>query len=97
MNVAEEVSQDTSYLQDIWKGYYNAKLVNRDQDFINDLKDRYGDRLGQYYGSQFEDFYSKMAVKKNTHFDNTYITLNVSTVHVPTNVFEGGEYISYLL
>lgn len=91
MNVAEEVSQDPSYLQDEWKGYYNAKIINQPKDYIDDLKGRYKKRLPEYYGSKFLEQYNKLDLTPNSHFEGIPISLNASTVHVPTSVFDGGK------
>ena len=91
MNVAEEVSQDPSYLQDEWRGYFNAKMVNQPDHYYDNIEDRYNSKVYEYYGTKYKEFFRHLDMTPNTHFDYLPVSLNVSTVHVPTNVFEGSK------
>merc|ERR1719412_2774650 len=99
MELAENIALDHQYDKDMGKrlkqggfSYNNAKKLNvldEDEGGAGSEFDRY---LSQYRGKDDEYYapgYSRMVPKANKHFSGIPVNTSHSTVHVPTNVFDG--------
>ncbi|XP_042866584.1 voltage-dependent calcium channel subunit alpha-2/delta-3-like isoform X9 [Penaeus japonicus] len=75
MNVAEEAALDKEHKQDEEVEYYNAKRLN----------EVYTDRNNQ---ERLLEGYRELTLIPNSHFDGIPVNENVSSVHVPTNVYD---------
>jgi hypothetical protein len=99
MELAENIALDHKYDKDrgerLKEGrytYYNAKKLNvlsEDDEGGADEFDRY---LSQYR-DRSDDYwapgYSRMVLSANKHFSGIPVNISHSSVHVPTNVFDG--------
>ena len=100
MELAENIALDHKYDKDrgerLKEGRYhynNAKKLNvlpeDDEGGAGSEFDRY---LSQYRGKDDEYYapgYSRMVLKANKHFSGIPVNTSHSSVHVPTNVFDG--------
>lgn len=75
MNVAEEAALDKEHKQAEKVKYYNAKRLN----------EVYTDRNNQV---RLKEGYEELTLVPNAHFDGIPVNENVSSVHVPTNVYD---------
>lgn len=105
MEYAENLALDHKYEKDLGTylkkpprmggfHYFNAKKINvideDDEDQIDDW-DKYlsaTDRLED--DDRFRVGYSRVMLEENKHFSGIPVNTNMSSVHVPTNVFDGG-------
>ena len=72
--------------------YNNAKKVNVLDEDDEGGGDEYSRYLSQYRDKDDEYYsigYSRMVLTANKHFDGIPVNTSFSTVHVPTNVFDG--------
>ena len=73
--------------------YFNAKKVNvpagEDDDGENAWESFLSATDRSEADSRFAIGYSRMELKPNNHFSGIPVNINMSTVHVPTNVFDG--------
>jgi len=99
MELAENIALDHKYDKDrgerLKEGrytYYNAKKLN----VLADDDEGGGDEFARYlsqYRDPGDDFwapgYSRMSLTANKHFSGIPVNTSYSSVHVPTNVFDG--------
>eukprot|EP00090_Calanus_glacialis_P023863 TRINITY_DN369_c0_g1_i1.p1 TRINITY_DN369_c0_g1~~TRINITY_DN369_c0_g1_i1.p1 ORF type:complete len:1359 (+),score=332.60 TRINITY_DN369_c0_g1_i1:336-4412(+) len=99
MELAENIALDHKYDKDrgerLKEGrytYHNAKKLNVLPEDDEGGGDEYGRYLSQYR-DQTDEFYapghSRMALTANKHFSGIPVNTSFSSVHVPTNVFDG--------
>merc|ERR1712079_538948 len=72
--------------------YNNAKKLNVLDEDDEGGGDEYNRYLSQYRDKEDEYYrigYSRMVLTANNHFDGIPVNTSFSTVHVPTNVFDG--------
>merc|ERR1711892_1333528 len=99
MELAENIALDHKYDKDrgerLKEGrytYYNAKKLNVLSEDDEGGGDEFGRFLSQYRdpGDEFySPGYSRMALTANKHFSGIPVNTSYSSVHVPTNVFDG--------
>jgi len=99
MELAENIALDHKYDNErgerLKKGsytYHNAKKLNVLPEDDEGGGDEYGRYLSQYRDQSDESYapgYSRMVLTANTHFSGIPVNTSFSSVHVPTNVFDG--------
>ena len=99
MELAENIALDHQYDKDMGKrlkqggfSYNNAKKLNVLDEEDDSQGDEYERYLSQYRDKQDEYYrigYSRMVLTANKHFSGIPVNTSHSTVHVPTNVFDG--------
>lgn len=99
MELAENIALDHKYVKDrgeeLKEGkytYYNAKKLNVLEDGDEGGGDEYGRYLSQYRDKSDQFYmpgYSRMVLEANKHFSGIPVNTSYSSVHVPTNVFDG--------
>ena len=99
MELAENIALDHQYDKDMGKrlkqggfSYNNAKKLNVLDEEDDSQGDEYERYLSQYRDKQDEYYrigYSRMVLTANKHFSGIPVNTSQSTVHVPTNVFDG--------
>ena len=100
MELAENIALDHKYDKDMGKrlkqggfSYNNAKKLNvLDEEDDNPGGEEYERYLSQYRDKEDEYYrigYSRMKLTANKHFSGIPVNTSQSTVHVPTNVFDG--------
>merc|ERR1711962_1555239 len=100
MELAENIALDHKY--DKTRGerlksgrytYYNAKKLNVLKDDDEESGGNEYDRYLSQYGDQNDPYYmpgySRMVLTANKHFSGIPVNTSYSSVHVPTNVFDG--------
>ena len=99
MELAENIALDHKYDKDMGQrlkaggfSYNNAKKLNvLDEDDEGGV-DEYSRYLSQYRDKDDDYYrvgYSRMVLTPNKHFSGIPVNTTYSTVHVPTNVFDG--------
>jgi len=99
MELAENIALDHKYDKErgerLKKGaytYYNAKKLNVLPEDDEGGGDEYGRYLSQYRDQSDDSYapgYSRMVLTANAHFSGIPVNTSFSSVHVPTNVFDG--------
>merc|ERR1711892_1010726 len=99
MELAENIALDHKYDKDrgerLKEGrytYYNAKKLNVLPEDDEGGGDEYGRYLSQYRDQSDDSYapgYSRMVLTANKHFSGIPVNTSFSSVHVPTNVFDG--------
>merc|ERR1711892_1503783 len=99
MELAENIALDHKYDKDrgdrLKEGrytYHNAKKLNVLPEDDEGGGDEYGRYLSQYRDQSDDSYapgYSRMVLTANKHFSGIPVNTSFSSVHVPTNVFDG--------
>jgi len=99
MELAENIALDHKYdpergerLKQGRYTYHNAKKLNVLQEDDKGGSNEYDRYLSQYRDQQdpyYEAGYSRMVLTANKHFSGIPVNTSYSSVHVPTNVFDG--------
>merc|ERR1712123_10150 len=99
MELAENIALDHKYDKDrgdrLKEGrytYHNAKKLNVLPEDDEGGGDEYGRYLSQYRNQSDDSYapgYSRMVLTANKHFSGIPVNTSFSSVHVPTNVFDG--------
>merc|ERR1719495_1449001 len=99
MELAENIALDHKYDKDrgerLKEGrytYYNAKKLNVLDEDDEGGGDEYSRYLSQYRDQSDDSYapgYSRMVLTANAHFSGIPVNTSFSSVHVPTNVFDG--------
>ena len=99
MELAENIALDHKYDKDrgerLKEGmytYYNAKKLNILEEDDDGTGDEYSRFLSQYRDKEDQYYapgYSRMMLTANKHFSGIPVNTSFSSVHVPTNVFDG--------
>ena len=99
MELAENIALDHKYDKDrgerLKEGrytYHNAKKLNvlpEDDEGGGDEYDRYLSQYRDQGDASYAPGYSRMALTANKHFSGIPVNTSFSSVHVPTNVFDG--------
>ena len=99
MELAENIALDHKYDKDrgerLKEGrytYYNAKKLNVLPEGEEEGANEYDRYLSQYRDQNDEYWapgYSRMVLTANKHFSGIPVNISYSSVHVPTNVYDG--------
>ena len=87
--------QDTKRHAPVFRYHYiNAKKLNvlpEDDEGGGDEFERYLSQYRDHEDPYYSPGYSRLRLNGNRHFSGIPVNTNRSAVHVPTNVFDGGE------
>lgn len=101
MELAENIALDHEYENELGKrlkddlvSYYNAKKLNVLMDDDKETGDEYERYMADYRtrakgDPYYAQGYSRMVLTANKHFSGIPVNTSHSSVHVPTNVFDG--------
>jgi len=99
MELAENIALDHKYdnergerLKEGRYTYYNAKKLNvldEDDDSTGPEYERYLSQYRDRSDDLFRPGYSRMVLTANKHFSGIPVNVSYSSVHVPTNVYDG--------
>ena len=99
MEQAENIALDHKYGKDLGERlregqftYYNAKKLNILSEGVEEVANGYERYLSQKRDQNDEYWapgYSRMVLTANKHFSGIPVNISYSSVHVPTNVYDG--------